>query len=70
MSGANSDGKNTPREGLPGVPFCDGPLLRETAERAVHWLEDLPSRRVGAWASAEELRKALGGTLNEEGMDP
>ncbi len=70
MSGANSDGKNTPRKGLPGMPFCESTMLRETAERAIRWLEDLPSRRVGAWASAEEIRKALGGTLNEEGMAP
>lgn len=53
-----------------GTPFCDGGLLRETAEKAISWLEALPFRRVGPWASAEELRKSLGGSLNEEGMNP
>jgi len=53
-----------------GTPFCDGGLLRETAEKAISWLEALPFRRVGARASAEELRKSLGGSLNEEGMNP
>ncbi len=53
-----------------GTPFCDGGLLRETAEKSIRWLEALPFRRVGPWASAEELRKSLGGSLNEEGMNP
>ncbi|MGI6791733.1 pyridoxal phosphate-dependent decarboxylase family protein [Aminivibrio sp.] len=53
-----------------GTPFCDGGLLRETAEKSIRWLEALPFRRVGPWASAEELRKCLGGSLNEEGMNP
>jgi len=53
-----------------GTPFCDGGLLRETAEKAISWLEALPFRRVGPRASAEELRKSLGGSLNEEGMNP
>ena len=70
MSGTHSDGKDTPRNSLPGMPFCESSLLRETAERAIRWLEDLPSRRVGTWTSAEELRKTLGGTLNDEGMAP
>ena len=53
-----------------GTPFCDGGLLRETAEKSIRWLEALPFRRVRPWASAEELRKSLGGSLNEEGMNP
>lgn len=70
MSGTNSAGKEAPRESLPEVPFCESTMLRETAKKAIRWLEDLPSRRAGAWASAEEIRKALGGKLNDEGMDP
>jgi len=53
-----------------GIPFCESGLLRETAEKSIRWLEALPFRRVGPRASSEELRKNLGGTLNEEGMNP
>ena len=42
-------------------------LLDETAKTAGEWLAALPEREVKAAASAEELREALGGPLNEEG---
>jgi glutamate/tyrosine decarboxylase-like PLP-dependent enzyme len=42
-------------------------LLDETAKTAGEWLAGLPEREVNAAASAEELREALGGALNEEG---
>ncbi len=42
-------------------------LLGETVKTAGEWLAVLPEREVKAAASAEELREALGGALNEEG---
>ena len=42
-------------------------LLGETVKTAGEWLAALPEREVNAAASAEELREALGGALNEEG---
>ena len=51
------------RDSFEAVPH----LLDETAKMAGEWLESLASRDVKAAASAEELRKALGGALNEEG---
>lgn len=50
-------------EGFGAVPR----LLDETAKTAGEWLAALPEREVKAAASAEELREALGGALNEEG---
>ncbi len=44
-------------------------LLRRTADLAVEFLEGLPERRVGAAASIEELRSALGGPLPQRGEE-
>ncbi|MGH9464644.1 MAG: hypothetical protein ACRD0X_03290, partial [Thermoanaerobaculia bacterium] len=44
-------------------------LLDYTAERALDFLESLPSRPVRAAASLEELREAFGGPLPEQGED-
>jgi glutamate/tyrosine decarboxylase-like PLP-dependent enzyme len=45
-------------------------LLRRTADLASEFLDSLPHRRVGATASIEELRAALGGPLPERGEAP
>jgi glutamate/tyrosine decarboxylase-like PLP-dependent enzyme len=45
-------------------------LLSRTAELAVEYLQGLPERKVGASASVDELRAALGGDLPEPGEDP
>src|SRR4051794_7889571 len=42
-------------------------LLRRTADLALEFIDSLPHRRVGATASIEELRAALGGPLPERG---
>ena len=47
-----------------------GKLLARTAELALEFLRGLPERRVGATASAAELRASLGGDLPERGEDP
>ncbi len=44
-------------------------LLSRTADLAIEFLESLPERRVGAAASIEELRTALGGSLPERGEE-
>jgi glutamate/tyrosine decarboxylase-like PLP-dependent enzyme len=48
-------------------PETHAGLLRRTAELAVEFLDGLPHCRVGATASIEELREALGGPLPERG---
>ncbi len=45
-------------------------LLRRTADLASGFLDSLPHRHVGATASIEELRAALGGPLPERGEEP
>jgi glutamate/tyrosine decarboxylase-like PLP-dependent enzyme len=50
--------------------MVDGSLLRRTAELAAAHLAGLPERHVGARASTEELREALGGPLPERGEAP
>jgi hypothetical protein len=45
-------------------------VLRWAADEAVRFLETVPERRVGALASAHELRAALGGELPEQGERP
>jgi glutamate/tyrosine decarboxylase-like PLP-dependent enzyme len=48
----------------------DAGLLRRTAELALEFLDGLPHRPVGATATIEELRAALGGPLPERGEAP
>src|SRR6188472_3795057 len=43
-------------------------LLRRTAEIANDYFEGLPERPVGSSSSAEEMRRALGGALPENGQ--
>jgi glutamate/tyrosine decarboxylase-like PLP-dependent enzyme len=45
-------------------------VLRWAAAEAAHFLDTVPERRVGAAASADDLRAALGGELPEQGEDP
>lgn len=45
-------------------------ILEQTAALAREFLESLPTRKVGASADVESLRKALGGPLPDEGVDP
>ena len=45
-------------------------VLRWAADEAVHFLDTVPDRPVGAAASADELRAALGGELPDRGEDP
>jgi glutamate/tyrosine decarboxylase-like PLP-dependent enzyme len=47
-----------------------GKLLARTTDLALEFLRGLPERRVGAAASIEDLRAALGGELPERGEDP
>jgi glutamate/tyrosine decarboxylase-like PLP-dependent enzyme len=51
-------------------PETDAGLLRRTAELALEFLDGLPHRPVGATATIEELRAALGGPLPERGEAP
>src|SRR5262245_15179805 len=44
-------------------------LLKRTVDLAIEFLEGLPERRVGAAASIEELRAALGGPLPARGEE-
>jgi glutamate/tyrosine decarboxylase-like PLP-dependent enzyme len=48
----------------------DDDILRWAADEAVRFLDTVPERRVGAGASADALRTALGGELPEQGEDP
>ncbi|GAB3935659.1 pyridoxal-dependent decarboxylase [Kribbella albertanoniae] len=50
-------------------PDWEGPL-GEAYARAMTYLEGLPERPVGAWATADELRAKLGGRLPEVPVDP
>ncbi len=59
---ANKDGA--------GRSSREKPLLEKTAALALSWLDTLPTRPVNPSASAECLRKSLGGALSEEGTDP
>lgn len=43
-------------------------LLRRTAELAIAFRESLPARPVGESATADELRRTLGGPLPEQGL--
>jgi glutamate/tyrosine decarboxylase-like PLP-dependent enzyme len=45
-------------------------LFAQTAEYAADFLETLDERPIGPEAKVEELTRALGGPLPEEGMDP
>ena len=45
-------------------------LLNDAAAHAATFLEELPERRVAPTASAEDLRKALGGPLPHSPRDP
>lgn len=53
----------TPKE---TTPLALQPLLNETASYAAEFLEGLAERRVAPTATAEELRKQLGGPLPDE----
>lgn len=53
----------TPKE---TTPLALQPLLNETASYAAEFLEGLAERRIGPTATAEELRKQLGGPLPDE----
>lgn len=57
----------TPKE---PTPVALQPLLDETASYATEFLERLPERRVAPTATAEELRKQLGGPLPDKPREP
>lgn len=45
-------------------------LLNDATAHATGFLEELPERRVAPTATAEELRKGLGGSLPDSPRDP
>jgi glutamate/tyrosine decarboxylase-like PLP-dependent enzyme len=57
----------TPKE---TTPMAFRPLLDDTATYATEFLEGLAERRVAPAATAEELRKQLGGPLPDEPHEP
>ena len=66
-----SDSTSIRRQGIVGRgPGEQRALLERTAEMAADHLEGLDERPVGAAASADDLRRALGGPLPEEPADP
>src|SRR5215210_9417322 len=58
---------STPKE---TKPMTLQPLLAETSSYATEFLEGLAERRVAPAATAEELRKQLGGPLPDEPHEP
>src|SRR5215218_7998518 len=52
------------------TPMALRPLLDQTASYATEFLEGLAERKVAPTATAEELRKQLGGPLPDEPLDP
>ena len=52
------------------TPVALHPLLNDTASYAAEFLERLAERRVAPTATAEELRKQLGGPLPDKPREP